>query len=274
MGNLIYHFTGAVALKSIILNQTFWITKSDYLNDTTELQAIKPFLSKFFKQHNKMSKKVQNYINEQLEKYLTDYNYYILSCSQVDDSLPLWNYYSESEGYCIGIDKEEFIDMFKRYFQIIDVDVEVNITKVRYVAETDENLVKDLLLPFTLFTDDDLDTKKEKLDELSFELANMSFSVKHEAYSAEEEERIVVICKKESAITANEDFRVLDGTFIPYIVFNKENVDGLKVPIKKIKLSPYLTMDVTKKSVLYLINRKYEDLIEADITQSQIPSRY
>ncbi|WP_138754535.1 DUF2971 domain-containing protein [Paenibacillus sinopodophylli] len=274
MDNLIYHFTGATALKSIILNQTFWITKSDYLNDTTELHAIKPFIQKFFKLHNKMSRKVQAYINEQLEKYLTDYNYYILSCSQVDDSLPLWNYYSESEGYSIGIDKEEFINMFERYFQNIDADVKVSITPVRYVADSDETVIKDLLLPVSYFTDQDLLSKKDILDEICFELANMSFSVKHEAYSAEEEERIVVICKKDSALTHREEFRVLNGTFIPYIVFNKENVDGLKVPIKKVKLSPYLTMDVTKKSVLYLVNRKYEDINEKDISQSVIPSRY
>lgn len=247
MEKLIYHFTGSEALKSIILNQTFWITKSDYLNDTTEQLVIKPLLQKFFKQHIRMSKKVQDYISNQLDYYLNEYNYYILSCSQVDDSLPLWNYYSENEGYSIGIDKSEFLNMFENYFKGIDNEVNVIITEVRYVDLGDEDFFKEMLSPFTYFSDDDLEGKRDIIDELIMDLANLSFSIKHKAYAAEEEERIVVICKKESPITSREEFRVLNSSFIPYIIFNKEGAHSFTVPIKKIKLSPYPTMDLAKK---------------------------
>lgn len=277
MDKLIYHFTGSEALRSIILNQTFWITKSDYLNDSTEQLVIKPILQKFFKQHISMSKEVQKYISEQLEYYLNEYNYYILSCSKVDDSLPLWNYYSENEGYSIGIDRAEFLYMFSEYFKEIDPEVSVINTEVKYIDLEDEDAskeIKEILLPFKFFSDDDLVKKRSIIDDLIKVLANQSFSIKHKAYSAEEEERIVVICKKESPITFSEEFRVLNGSFIPYIVFNKGNTRGLTLPIKKVKINPYPTMDFAQKSVLYLLKKRYKDFKDADIVQSKIPARY
>ncbi|WP_226003059.1 DUF2971 domain-containing protein [Paenibacillus sp. BJ-4] len=275
MENLIFHYTGAEALKSIILNQSFWITKSDYLNDSTEQSVIKQLLQTFFKEQAKMSKEVQKYISEQLDKYLNDYNHYILSFSQSDDSLPLWNYYSQNEGYSIGIDKSEFISQLETYFRDQDQSSRVVITSVGYVQEFDDNkAINDLLLPFIHFTKEDLVNKSEKLDELALDLAKLSFSIKHSAYSSEKEERIVIICTKDSEITKREEFRVLRGSFIPYIVFNKEKIPSLLIPIKKVMLSPYHTLDVTKKSVLYLLSKKYEEFIGTEISKSEIPSRY
>jgi hypothetical protein len=275
MDNLIYHFTGAEALKSIVLNQCFWITKSDYLNDTTEQVVIMELLKVFFKEHTKMDKDIQKYIREQLMKYLTQYNHYILSFSQSDDSLPLWNYYSENEGYSIGIDKTDFIRKLELYFCGMDSNAKVFITPIKYLETNgNEKAVNELLLPFIHFTSDDITNKKDSLDELALVLANMSYSIKHAAYLSEREERIVIICEKNSIISQSEEFRVLRGSFIPYIVYNKMNSPDLQIPIKKIKLSPYHTMDVTKKSVLHLLNRKYGEITEVDITQSLIPSRY
>ncbi|WIV20239.1 DUF2971 domain-containing protein [Paenibacillus polygoni] len=274
MSNLIYHYTGAEALKSIVLNQSFWITKSDYLNDTSEQIMIMDLLKGFFKEQ-KMDKNVQKYIMDQLSKYLNEYNHYILSFSKTDDSLPLWNYYSENEGYSIGIDKEEFIEQLRKYFKEIDCNSRVIITEVMYSNEVgDEKAVRDELLPFIHFNSDDINTKKDRFDQLALKLANMSYSIKHSAYSSEMEERIVIICEKNSEISKCEEFRVLRGSFIPYIIFNKDKRKDIEIPIKKVKLSPYHTMDVTEKSLFYLLKRKYPGLVERDISQSRIPSRY
>lgn len=274
MEKLIYHFTGAEALKSIVLNQSFWITKSDYLNDTTEQIMIMDLLKVFFKEQ-KMDKDVQGYIRDQLSKYLNDYNHYILSFSKTDDSLPLWNYYSENEGYSVGIDKDDFINKLRTYYSEMDNNCRVIITEVRYLSDNgDEKAVRDELLPFIHFNADDISTKRDRFDELALKLANLSYSIKHSAYSSEMEERIVIICEKDSPISKREEFRVLRGSFIPYIVFNKEGRIDLEIPIKKVKLSPYHTMDVTEKSLFYLLNRKYPSLTKEDITQSLIPSRY
>ncbi|MEO2259648.1 DUF2971 domain-containing protein [Paenibacillus amylolyticus] len=274
MSNLIYHYTSAEALKSIMLNQTFWITKSDYLNDTSEQVMIMDPLKAFFKE-KKVDKDVQGYIINQLSEYLNNYNHYILSFSKTDDSLPLWNYYSENEGYSVGIDKDDFISKLTNYFKEKDPDSRVTITEVKYLSENgDEKAVRDELLPFIHFNAEDIENKRDKFDQLALKLANMSYSIKHSAYSSEMEERIVVICKKDSLISKSEEFRVLRGCFIPYIIFNKEARSDLEIPIKKIKLGPYHTLDATEKSLFYLLERKYSTFDKSNITRSQIPSRY
>lgn len=278
MGNLIYHYTGAEALKSILLNQSLWITKSDYLNDKSEQDLIKELISSFFKESgNRMSGKVQKYILDQLENYFSNHNHYILSFSNGNDSLPLWNYYSDSEGYNLGIDKEVLINLFENYFIGIDSDVEISSIKITYNKQKekeDEKIIKNLLTPFILFKDDDLLSKKEDLDDLLLNLTNRCFSFKDNAYFMEEEERIIVVCKKNSPLIKKEHFRVLRGSFIPYIIFNEEADSDIKIPIDSIKLGPYHTMDVTEKSVLYLMNRIYNSFPKEKITKSNIPSRY
>lgn len=278
MDNLIYHYTGAEALKSIVLSQSFWITKSDYLNDTSEQIMVRELIQSYFKENAmKMSVKIQKYILEEFDRYFTEYNHYILSFSQGDDSLPLWNYYADSEGYNLGIDKKELIKTFKSYFEKIDPNVKVEIISITYGQQKekdDEKIIKNLLHPYIFFTDEDLTNKKDRISELLIALANISFSIKHNAYLMEKEERLVVICKKNSPIVDKEQFRVLRGSFIPYIIFNAEFDLSLKIPIKNIRVGPYHTMDVTEKSVLYLMKRMYEDFSSDKISKSKIPSRY
>lgn len=278
MNNLIYHYTGAEALRNIVLNQNFWITKSDYLNDTSEQEVIKDLILSFFKENgHKMGKKIQAYILQNMDNYFNDYNHYILSFSKTDDSLPLWNYYADVEGYNIGFDKSEFIDTFNSYFQRIDSEVKVVFIPVMYKEEKgrpDKAAIEKILLPLTLFTDEDLEPKIDTIEEVIVKLTNISFTIKHKAYKMEEEERLVVICKKTSDITKREKFRVLKGSFIPYIIYNEESEVTFKIPIKEIKIGPYHTLDVTEKSVIYLMNRKYEWFTDEHVSRSEIPSRY
>lgn len=282
MSKFLYHYTGAHALKNIIHTNSFWITKSEYLNDSTEQVVIMKLLKHFYKSNSKMSREIQEFIMEALEKYLHDYNYYILSFSESDDSLPLWNYYSENDGYNIGMEQEEVLALLEQYFKGFDEENQVINTLVEYVDEgyTNEklsNIINELLLPFIHFTVEDLNiqSKVSKLQEVILELANMSFSIKNSAYSSEKEERIVIITKKDSELTKHEEFRVFKGAFIPYIVFNKEDNPEYNIPIKKIKISPYQTLDVTKNSILYMLNHgRYKEIKVDDITISKIPSRY
>lgn len=285
MTQLLFHYTGASALQSIIQTNSFWITRSQYLNDETEQVVIVNLLKTFFKNnHTKMNAEVQEFISASFERYLNDYNYYILSFSESDDSLPLWNYYSQNDGYNIGLERDELLKMMEEYFKRFDKENQVIITKVEYIHDGISDLndkinskINELLLPFILFTTEDLmdPSKEEKVMEAMLELANMSFILKNSAYYSEKEERIVVITKKDSNLTKEEEFRAFKGAFIPYIIFNKDRSSDYKLPIKKIRLSPYHTLKMSKNSILYMLNHNgYRDIIENDITKSVIPSRY
>ncbi|MFL7940798.1 DUF2971 domain-containing protein [Priestia megaterium] len=282
MSNYIYHYTSAEALKNIVQTKAFWITRSEYLNDTTEQEVIISLLRNFYKRNNKMSKVVQGFIETKLNEFIKEYNYYILSFSNSDDSLPLWNYYAENDGYNIGFDLSEIITIMESYFKSFDEENQVVNTKVEYVDNgyTNEKLLSEidkLLLPFIHFGEDDLNNpdKVEIIEEVVLELANKSFSIKNSAYSSEKEERIVVIAKKDSNLTKKEQFRVYQGAFIPYIIFNKENSPEYKLPIKSIKINPYHKLDMTRESLLYMLNHgDYKELKLDDISISEIPSRY
>lgn len=281
MKEFLYHYTSADALKSIIQNNSFWISKSEYLNDASEQVVIMGLLKQFFKNNTRIGKHVQNFLTQSLETYINEYNYYILSFSESDDSLPLWNYYSENDGYNIGIEREKVMSLMESYFQQFDEEIQVIITKVDYVDETsNENFlpkINDLLLPFTYFTLEDLENpvKVDNIKDAVLELAKLSFSMKNSAYYSECEERIVIITKKDSELTLHEEFRVFKGAFIPYIVFNKDNEPEYKIPISKIKISPYQSMDLAKESILYMLGKNgYEQIENEDITKSKIPSRY
>lgn len=282
MNTNIYHYTNAHALKSIIQSKTFWITRSEYLNDTSEQGEIIRLLRSFYKSDGRMIVEVQTFIESKLKKFLEDYNYYILSFSKSDDSLPLWNYYSENDGFNIGYDLDEIITIMKEYFQKIDSETQVVNSQIEYVdyGDTTDKLfteIKELLLPFIHFTVEDL-INKEKVDMIEnvvLELANKSFSIKNSAYSSEEEERIVVITEKDSKVTQLEEFRVYEGAFIPYIIFNKEKDIRYKLPIKSIKINPYQKIDMARESLLYMLNHgDYKEITMNDISISQIPSRY
>lgn len=282
MNNNIYHYTSAYALKSIVQSKNFWITRSEYLNDTSEQGEIIRLLRGFFKNDGRMKVEVQNFIESKLTNFLKDYNYYILSFSKSNDSLPLWNYYSENDGFNIGYDLNEIMGIMESYFQNIDPETQVVNSQIEYVkyGDTNDKLsieIRELLLPFIHFTEEDLknEQKVKTIENVVLELANKSFSIKNSAYSSEEEERIVVITKKDSKVTLQEEFRVYEGAFIPYIIFNKEGDIKYKLPIKSIKINPYQKMDMAKESLLYMLNHSdYKEITIDDISTSQIPSRY
>jgi hypothetical protein len=43
MNKYLYHYTGEIALKNIVQINSFWITKSEYLNDATEQEVNQLF---------------------------------------------------------------------------------------------------------------------------------------------------------------------------------------------------------------------------------------
>lgn len=135
----IYHYTGIEALRGIIDNKQIWVTKSDFLNDTMELNVVKSIVAQInahleevqdnnFKTYISIlysilsdswsngvesewgfTKEDLNKLKEEVLYYLED-EVYIFSASINRDNLILWNNYSNSDGYNIAFDKEKLIN--------------------------------------------------------------------------------------------------------------------------------------------------------------------
>lgn len=118
----IYHYTTLTALQSILDNNEFWVTKSDFLNDKSEFQyTYDLFRNNFLSKITELSfrKKLINEFDAQINedndtlKRPLD-GYYIASFSTDADNLALWSEFSNAVGYNLAIDAEPFIRSFDK----------------------------------------------------------------------------------------------------------------------------------------------------------------
>lgn len=107
--NILYHYTNAESLLNILDSGEMWITKSNYMNDPEEIEyGLKIFnteINKYKSSDKQYFEPLVNWIKG-VHNY---HDYFILSLSDNDDSLSLWDRYSNGRGYCIGLDIDEMI---------------------------------------------------------------------------------------------------------------------------------------------------------------------
>jgi len=136
---ILYHYTNASSLISIIENKEFWITQRDFMNDKYETKYPAEQILKIFKRNKNISYD-QKYFTENLISSL--HSQYILSFSLLSDSLHQWSYYGKNDGYCLGIKKGNLIKL------LAGLKMEFSCGKVIYgrnIYEPLENKLLDFL---------------------------------------------------------------------------------------------------------------------------------
>jgi hypothetical protein len=116
----LYHYTNVSALKSILEKESLWLTYAKYLNDSSELKYTIEIINNLREQtyHLSMEPKARGYewlkkkeyFDKKLDLCVSKMkdklnDVFVLSTSINSDSLVLWSYYSNNEGYNIGFDK-------------------------------------------------------------------------------------------------------------------------------------------------------------------------
>lgn len=105
---ILYHYTSASSLISIIENKEFWISQRDFMNDKYETKYPSEQFLELFKNNNNINYDPNYFI----ENFLSSlHNQYILSFSLLSDSLHQWSYYGKNDGYCLGIKKGKLIEL-------------------------------------------------------------------------------------------------------------------------------------------------------------------
>lgn len=126
-GKKIYHYTNVKGLQGIISNKVFWVTKSEFLNDSMELIYTLTLLEEVCKSiDNKELTEILNQICQESIESSHDINknicnYHILSFSLNPDSLTVWSSYSNFEGYSLEFDHD-----------LLEVDLHENVDKACY----------------------------------------------------------------------------------------------------------------------------------------------
>lgn len=119
----VFHYTTAEGLKGIIDSDSFYVSKSDFLNDYTEIQycwdlllhVIDSLIKEctldeklvFYEKVKQEAKLYRVEVNEQEEIF-------VLSFTKNGDSLAMWSQYSGSDGYNIAIDLKTNVEEWKK----------------------------------------------------------------------------------------------------------------------------------------------------------------
>jgi hypothetical protein len=195
----------------------------------------------------------------------TETDTYIMSFSSDPDSLPMWNYYA-SGGYCLHFN-EKYLD----YTHLHDLDgysFDLDYSKVFYDKEAKEKQLEQIILENTQAGKDDY------VSCIEYEVKRLQYLFKHDAFSHENEKRLIVhVPRSGKKPTFETRFKPKGGYVVPYI---KLETTGNNLPlftIKGITIGPIANKAFASNSLqLFLANNGYE-FANGSIHSSEIPLR-
>mgnify|MGYP002624800879 CR=1 FL=1 len=237
-----YHYTTIDALLNGIIRENTEIGKEvclrathiRFVNDQEEISRGAELISKS-KELSNPTKSLEEYLSETMKLYE---NQFLISFTGEDDSLPMWNTYSnKSTGIAVGFDRIKSLSIndlvLKCWYDIQELAKEM-----KYYKDSDKYELVALLL-----------------------MRYMPQMLKNKAYEYEKEIRLIGNFKDSPL-----KFREKKGYIIPYkeVYFSKEQ-------IKTIKLGPCLNQENAEFSLRqFLDSRGFEHV---KIEKSKIPYR-
>ncbi|MCJ8010152.1 DUF2971 domain-containing protein [Paenibacillus sp. KQZ6P-2] len=281
----LFHYTNAVALKSIIEKQELWATKSNFLNDYTETIYILEVLNHVY---NFIKERYNSDTVEFFDLIMEDVKYdfiskqngndsnsmFVISLSENPDSLSLWSQYSSVDGYNIGLDLNKIINSIKQIQEENNMFDFCYLSKIIYDYTQQRSILFNELIRIYDFykTNDDgePDRKREALFICRSAIETYSLFFKKQQFSQEEEYRIAFTIFNRDKLKNNVDYRIGNGSFVPYIKFP---ISG-DVPFQNITIGPKNNIDTSKYGLMhYLEHKGYQDL-KNNILKSEITLRF
>lgn len=268
---VLYHYTDLKGLKGILESGCFWVSRSDSLNDLSEINYIKIILksacelliSDFDKYKNARFDpkgtllnnliKYINYLGDKFSSSASDYDIFVLSLSENVESLALFSNYSNGNGCNIGFDFSSFLPKSSVFMNYCGCSVTSG--KVIYDFEQQITIIiEDILNLYNSVSDRLVELKirvfnQDIYNKIFFDIMNVilikthiyALFFKHFTFFHEEEYRYAFIVPNEIGrnIVKHRECRSLK---IPYIEFflNK------KLPITSIRLAPRCKLDINE----------------------------
>jgi|GEM_PF-2659002 len=232
------HYTDISGIKGILETNNLWLTDKNFMNDKLESNYSKELLISCLKERNTCI--TMEECNKYLDHYFNNEIDYVFSFSTEIDAIHQWNYYGGQAGYCLVYSSSEIINaIVKNNFQVIH-------GLVIYDYESQKSIVQDYLSVI-----DEWKMNKDNPEYFNFKRFENSLRMqlgrfKQHNHSCEKEYRIIVHSK-------NEQIRIRNGYFIPYI-----EIDVSEVNPAKIIVSPKLETDLAIEGIrryLKCINR-------------------
>lgn len=273
----IYHYTSSKGLHGILSSGVLYFTDSLFLNDRNERKNFYLLLEEYLKTWNQGQRDIllqryfrpPDYITRCLEK--TDpaqedaTRYFVLSCSEEKDSLPMWNYYTRSAnaaGYNIHFEANSLIKQLKSHPVLKQLKTGTQSLMCRRVVYDEEIKRKALQQVLKRFSHqwERAESGKEQsrlLSALDRKFEAMSLFYKDRAFAHEGEIRIVIpSCnRKIHRLTGSKEnqpyrFRQVRGAQTPYLALD---VLEKGKAITGVTAGPALDKETAVKGVEYML---------------------
>ncbi|MGK7378732.1 DUF2971 domain-containing protein [Planococcus sp. 1R117A] len=276
-GQTLYHYTSLQSLMGMIETNNLWMSKGNFLNDSSELvyfsNVLKSVISKMRIQNETelwrlFIRELKLSMNRFLKKIEENgFEVYIFSMSHSQDSLALWYNYAKGEGYNLGFYVE---DLLKKTSVFPDESNVVHGLVVYDRQEQELVLMNFLIETFKLVTQYEVEEVKKAMPAHFFSvIATCAIFFKDPAFQSEEEYRIAYM--NASGETQPEArFRAQNGVIIPYIAVNFEE----RLPISHITIGPKNNIDIAKRGMEHYLNSKGYNMKEISISKSVAALRY
>lgn len=267
---ILYHYTSAKVIKSILENRSFWCTDVNFVNDALEIKYGKKIIKERL---NCYLENIKGYNEETVLKLLLQfvdinfYDTYIACFSEEDDILSQWrNYADNGEGYNLGIqfnNNPNLITKVSHYLNNLNDNSTVVLRKVFYDIE-------DQLFIVNKFISDILEgVKNAKISEEFYPkswgadvaanafnlLLEIMFSLKSSSFKEEKEWRLVYMIENKWKREIRK-FKIKDGIISPYLeTYLFEDEVGIKqFPLQSLKSGPLLSKDNANKALEIFVN--------------------
>lgn len=295
---MLYHYTSSDAIINILNKDGihFRLSRYDCLNDMSEGKVaieiqtlVCAELEKEFPKEkhtlDKISKMrpdfktffVKTYPNNDLDKPSIKLRIfhevatpYILSFSELNDSLPLWNYYLKNqqyEGYNLGLGViGEKISILNSQMIPVDILFGYEFKQIIYNKNKQIELVKNTIINIIN------SSETFNVDEYMSRLNEWSMQFKKSVFEHEKETRLICYLPSEALDDDFKDnvikFRSTHGMIIPYI----EMLINDKSVLQTITIAPLVRSDIAQKTLkLFLDENEYDDVV---VKKSELPIRY
>ncbi|OZM56205.1 hypothetical protein CIB95_12320 [Lottiidibacillus patelloidae] len=277
--NILFHYTNIDAIFSIFKQEKLWFSKSDFLNDPSEIHYIQDVLNEVCDQLQ-LSMGAKEFKREISKLFSREHplpkDVYILSLTDNSDSLTLWSNYSEFVGYNIGLNISSLISSLENQH------ISYNHGKVVYDRKNQKRIIEqELKIFYNYWSMIDSNQKLEQLQLLNALFNRMfiySIFFKKSPFYQEEEYRVALLF--DNVATNNNSnnhhkfpvcFRTFNEVLIPYIEVPILNNEGF-LPIESITIGPKNTIDIATEGLKYFLKVKKYDFV--DVQKSNIPLRY
>lgn len=290
-----YHYTSSEALINIVKENSLRFTHFEFLNDieefnyifdlldTEELKSLEEydFIKKGFEAIGKDNENLLYLEPKSNGKFyrIKQGNYYVFSASSINDSLPMWSYYSKNGGYfgySIKLDIEEIArelggeigDFF--YGRVIYDTKE----QIKIIAEKARSISNNLKYKLGI-NEGDEPFISEAQDELFEFLQMIRIFFKRPEFQHEKEIRIALLTNPSEKLKTG--FNSVNGVVRPYIEYKFDK----NLLVKEIMPSPTIEFETAQKGLMYLLQEKGyfktdrpQNYIQKIIKKSNMKLRY